>query len=83
MKRESTKAEFKNTLFAHGLVNQNPRLFFKLYPEDYGMDEEEEQELDFAIPTSESDLSRMIAEFGGEEGEFVPAESLRGLPLAI
>jgi len=56
-------AEFKNMLFAHALVNQNPDFFFKMYPQDFGMSEDDEAELEWQVPRSEAELQRMIADF--------------------
>lgn len=57
-------AAFKNMLFAHALVNQNPEFFFKMYPQDFGMSEDEEAELEWQIPRTEAELHKMMAEFG-------------------
>jgi hypothetical protein len=57
-------AEFKNMLFAHALVNQNPDFFFKLYPQDFGMSEEDESQLEWQVPRTEAELQKMMAEFG-------------------
>lgn len=61
-KDERAAAQFKDNLFAHALINQNPELFFKLYPQDFGMDPKDEAELGFEIPETAADLARIMAE---------------------
>lgn len=38
---ELATAQYRDTLFAHAFMSQNPPLFEKLYPEIFGADEEE------------------------------------------
>lgn len=37
----STQNTYRDTLFAHAFVNQNPELFEALYPDIFGVDEDE------------------------------------------
>jgi hypothetical protein len=55
-------AAFKDNLFAHALVNQNPEMFFKLYPADFGMSDEDEAKLEFEVPESPADFARLMDE---------------------
>jgi hypothetical protein len=61
--RDEEQAEaFKGTLFAHSMVNQNPELFQKLYPDVFGLSEEEEYLLEFERPETPADLQRLMNE---------------------
>lgn len=52
----------KNNLFAHAVINGNPELYFKLFPQEFGISPEEEQGLDWEIPQTPGDVDEMIAE---------------------
>lgn len=38
---ELATAQYRDTLFAHAFMSQNPLMFEKLYPEIFGVDDEE------------------------------------------
>lgn len=55
--------DFKNSLFAHAFMGQNPDLFMKLYPQDFGMAPEEEQWLEPELPMGDAfTAERMLAD---------------------
>lgn len=81
-KQDSDSAEFKNTMFAHAFVNQNPDLYKKIYPDDFGMSfEEEMEEIEWMIPESEEEAMALfnMAQTDVEQ----PDDSWRALPLLV
>lgn len=61
--RDEDQAEaFKGQLFAHSMVNQNPELFQKLYPDVFGISEEQERELEFERPQNAYELQELMNE---------------------
>jgi hypothetical protein len=59
---EEQAEAFKGLLFAHSMVNQNPELFQKLYPDVFGLSEADERELDFERPNSPYELQQLMNE---------------------
>lgn len=53
-------------MFLLSHVVQDRELYSKIYPEDFGMTFEEEQDLNFQVPQSEEEFMEMLAEFGEE-----------------
>lgn len=53
---------FKNLVFAHDVIPRNPGIYRTLYPEDVGLSEEEEAELEVVVPQTEGDVMQMIAD---------------------
>lgn len=58
--KEERLREFRNMVFAHGVVNGNPDLFYKMFPEDSGTPDEDGVE--WIIPESREDVQDMMAE---------------------
>lgn len=61
---EQARTDFKNLLFAQAFLNQggDRELYSKLYPEDFGLTAEEEQDLNFMIPSTPSELEALMTE---------------------
>lgn len=55
--------EYKNTLFAHAFMTDNPKLFIEMYPKDAGKEFDEEN-VEFAVPGSPEEMQAMMREFG-------------------
>lgn len=82
-KKDSDDAEFKNSMFGHAFMNQNPDLYKKVYPEDFGMDEEELEELEWIIPQSEEEALAMFNEVVAGSSDPVTPDPLLSLPLLV
>lgn len=52
-------------MLIHAFLSQNPELFKKIYPEDFGISPEEEMLLEFQVPQSEAEALAMFEEFNG------------------
>lgn len=64
---EAQAIAFKNMLFAHTWAQEiGSSLYQHLYPEDMGMTEEEERELDWIVPTNQDEATIMLQEFAQE-----------------
>lgn len=61
-KQERDEAEFKNRLFAHGVMSGRPDLYWELYPQEHGLSEEAESELEWQRPETLMDAEQMLAE---------------------
>jgi hypothetical protein len=59
---EEQAEQFKGLLFAHSMVNQNPELFRTLYPEVFGLSEEEEMMLEFDHPQTPEEVEALMNE---------------------
>lgn len=59
---EAASRAFKNTLFAHAIGTNNPKLFFALYPQQEQYVEEDNEE-EFFIPRNEEELQEQLRRF--------------------
>lgn len=69
-KDEAEATHFKNLLFAHAFANDNTKLFSTLYPDEFGLSEEDEERMEWDRPESQDDIEDMLADlrevgFGG------------------
>lgn len=62
---ERQALEFKNLIFAHDVVKQNPGIFHELYPQDAGLSPEDEEELEYVVPETMGEAERMLADLRG------------------
>lgn len=70
--QEKSEGEFQNTLFAHGVMTQNPELYWQLFPVDGALSPEEEEEVEWQRPQTIMDAEQMLAELratGWGQGE--------------
>jgi hypothetical protein len=61
-KDEEQSIALKNMLFGQAVMNGDRELFFKFYPQDFGMSEEDEKDLDWQIPENVGDAEAMLSE---------------------
>lgn len=59
-KSDEQSNRFRDELFAHAFVNQNPDMFRTLYPEVFGV--EDESIIEWEIPENEVDFEEMMDE---------------------
>lgn len=68
---EVQSVAFKNLMFAHTWAQKlGPPLYQRLYPEDVGMSKEQEDELDWIIPSTQEEGTIMLQEFAAEGFDF-------------
>lgn len=80
--REAEATEFKNTMFGHAFLSANPDLYRKIYPEDFGMNIEDElDQIEWAIPASEAEALAMFDAVVSELREPDELDEWRALPL--
>lgn len=62
MDAEGKKDEFKNQIFAHAFANQNPDLFYAMYPEYAQRGGHPSQGVEeWEVPRSEDELREMMS----------------------
>jgi tellurite resistance protein len=65
MEAESENREriFKNEMFGHAFLTQNPELFQKIFPTEIdGLTEEEEEQIEWLVPESPMEAMQMLEE---------------------
>lgn len=60
--QKKREASYKDSLFAHAFINQNPKLYRALYPEDFGLDEEAEKGIEWEVPKTPAEIEAMLDE---------------------
>jgi len=80
IERDKEQARFKTDMFNHAWASQNRELYSKVWPEDFGMTPEEEQNLEFIIPESEEEALAMFAELDEIDD---PHSNWRSTPLIV
>jgi hypothetical protein len=54
--------DLKNLLFATGPNTSDPQMFYRLYPEDFGLTEEDEDMIEWETPQTVGEAERMLDE---------------------
>ncbi len=71
---EQREAEFKNHLFMHAYGSQNPELYQKVFPEEFGQQFEDLEDIDWVIPGSEREALSLFDDLQ-EEADDLDAAS--------